>query len=557
MSSAHNPLLALIRSPRGLRSLEKQARETTRTLDNHYVAAKSLVISGAVSPLEISHENVAATVCTSTTCSVRLELIDGALSVSCDCEDGQAGLGCAHAIAVAMRSYLDVPPQANQSADWPSRSLTALRTTYFTLSPLIKDEWQQSLDQALQFSGDYDRDTRLRVSAKTAACVDALAARLQGGSDAAMVAHLAQYGFNILAWHIADTHGADSELHGEMDRLQWLHLDACKLAPPPPHALAQCLLDLELNYVLGLRLRITEFYNEILGERGQETYRQFVQSAWETVFGPQYVDTADYAAYRRRLKNLMLLFAGEDIEARIAIKSRDLTYPADFIDVINLSREAGNSERALRWAEQACGEFDIDDLRELRAECLQDLDRHDEALAIVWAEYAASPNVYRYQTLQHHAQRAERWPEWRERALDWLRERIATVALFAPNDESFRTHTGNSELVQIFLYEKDQEAAWREATQGGCDRYLWLELAKTHEKSAPEDALRIYRDEVELELENTGVRFYRRAVRHLVRMKAILKRLDDAKRFDDLIDELRQKHKRRRALLALFDEKGW
>lgn len=557
MSSAHNPLLALIRSPQGLRSLERRARETSRTLNNHYVEGKRLVIDGAVSPLEISHESIAATVCTWTTYAVRLELVDGVLSVSCDCEDGQAGCGCAHSIAVAMRSYLDVPPQVNESADWTSRSLSSVRTTYFTLSPLIKNRWQHSLDQALQFSGDYDRETRLRVSSKTAACVDALAARLQGGSDAAMVAHLAQYGFNMLAWHIADTRGADSELTGEMDRLQWLHLDACKLAPPPPHALAQCLLDLELNYVFGLGLRITEFYNEILGERGQETYRQFVQSAWESVFGPQYVDTDDYAAYRRRLKKLMLLFAGEDIEARIAIKSRDLTYPADYIDVINLSREAGNSERALHWAEQACGEFDMDSLRELQAECLQDLDRHDEALAIVWADYAARPNVYKYQYLQHHAERAERWPEWRERALDWLRERIATIALFAPNDEGFLTHTDNSDLVQIFLYENDQEAAWREAMQGGCGRWLWLELAEAREKSAPEDALRIYRDEVELELENTGARFYRRAVRHLVRMKAILKRLDELNRFDDLIDELRRKHKRRPSLLALFDEKGW
>jgi hypothetical protein len=49
----------------------------------------------------------------------------------------------------------------------------------------------------------------------------------------------------------------------------------------------------------------------------------------------------------------------------------------------------------------------------------------------------------------------------------------------------------HSQLVRIFLWEKKFEAAWNEATSGGCSNNLWLELAAKREQKHPEDALEI------------------------------------------------------------------
>lgn len=55
----------------------------------------------------------------------------------------------------------------------------------------------------------------------------------------------------------------------------------------------------------------------------------------------------------------------------------------------------------------------------------------------------------------------------------------------------------HSELVRIFLWEGNVEAAWREAKEGGCSNELWLELATGREENHPEDSLSIYEARIE------------------------------------------------------------
>lgn len=59
----------------------------------------------------------------------------------------------------------------------------------------------------------------------------------------------------------------------------------------------------------------------------------------------------------------------------------------------------------------------------------------------------------------------------------------------------------HSLLVQIFIWERDVEAAWLEAIKRDCNRSLWLELARKRKKTHPKDAIKIYKDEVETFLE--------------------------------------------------------
>ena len=55
-------------------------------------------------------------------------------------------------------------------------------------------------------------------------------------------------------------------------------------------------------------------------------------------------------------------------------------------------------------------------LREFLAMEYHRRNRHDEAMALIWAEFTESPSLERYQNLKTHADRTHEWPTWREKA---------------------------------------------------------------------------------------------------------------------------------------------
>ena len=55
----------------------------------------------------------------------------------------------------------------------------------------------------------------------------------------------------------------------------------------------------------------------------------------------------------------------------------------------------------------------------------------------------------------------------------------------------------HSTLVEIFLWEGEDEQAWQEARTGECSRPLWLRLAERRQQAHPEEALSIYQREIE------------------------------------------------------------
>jgi uncharacterized Zn finger protein len=110
-----------------------------------------------------------------------------------------------------------------------------------------------------------------------------------------------------------------------------------------------------------------------------------------------------------------------------------------------------------------------------------------------------------------------------------------------------------SELVRVFLWEGDTQTAWREATEGGCSRELWLALAASREQDYPQDAVPIYRDQVDRTLQSTGDAAYEAAVDLLGRIRDLMARLGRQAEFADYLAWLRTAHKRKRNLIKLLD----
>lgn len=114
-----------------------------------------------------------------------------------------------------------------------------------------------------------------------------------------------------------------------------------------------------------------------------------------------------------------------------------------------------------------------------------------------------------------------------------------------------------SELVHIFLWEKDPEAAWREANAGGCDEYLWTQLAAEREREHPEDALPIYRRQIEPTLSHTNNEAYRQAVELLRKIHALMKRIDQLADFETYLESVRGANKRKRNFVKMLDRAKW
>ncbi|MEN8197242.1 MAG: hypothetical protein ABFS30_12140, partial [Pseudomonadota bacterium] len=193
------------------------------------------------------------------------------------------------------------------------------------------------------------------------------------------------------------------------------------------------------------------------------------------------------------------------------------------------------------------------------ADAYQGANRKDEAMTLIWEGFADRPSLDSYRRLGMHARGAGEWPGWREKALTLIRERFAGEAA-RPSGRSkwmrppFADH---SLLVEIFLHERDPDAAWREAKDGGCSGRLWLALAKEREKTHPEDSVRIYKAHIDSLLRNTGNGVYKEAIGYLGKIRPLLASSGPEFAFQPILAEIRATHWRKRNLIKMLDGKGW
>jgi uncharacterized Zn finger protein len=242
-----------------------------------------------------------------------------------------------------------------------------------------------------------------------------------------------------------------------------------------------------------------------------------------------------------------------DVEAFVAAKSRALASSWDYLEIAKAYRKARKPEKAIERAEKGVrahpDTWDYQ-LHDFLAETYLKRGRADEAVALVWRQFEKDPWLDHYERLATFAQKAGLWPVWREKALAYLRERVGRAKGAAARP--WERDAGHSRLVEIFLWEGDGDAAWKEAQAGGCSDELWLELAKRREKKSPEDALSVYLRLAGAVTSRTGEGAYREARKHLQKAKALLERLGRPQEFAPFIAGLREANRRKRNLIRLI-----
>jgi uncharacterized Zn finger protein len=237
--------------------------------------------------------------------------------------------------------------------------------------------------------------------------------------------------------------------------------------------------------------------------------------------------------------------------------------PYGFLQIAEIYKEAGQPGRALEWAERGwrafAGSRPDERLREFLADAYHIQGRHDDAMALTWQAFADLPHFRLYERLKHDAERCGQWPDWRDKALSHIRERIAAERVPSKgqrgNASWDQSRLDHSVLVEIFLWEDDAAGAWREAEEGGCSRPLRLRLAAQRESAHPDDALAIYREQIPLVLAVASA--YHEAVKFLRKIRKLLIASGRAEEFVRDTAELRTLHRRKRNFMNLLDQEGW
>ncbi|HUS21802.1 MAG TPA: hypothetical protein VMZ66_07320 [Aeromicrobium sp.] len=130
-------------------------------------------------------------------------------------------------------------------------------------------------------------------------------------------------------------------------------------------------------------------------------------------------------------------------------------------------------------------------LDEFLCEAYHRAGRHLEAVDLAWERFQARPELATYQRLADHATKAGAWSERRSQAVAVLRQRIdaggPSVAPRRPGRGPVFEPVGASHLVEVLLWEGDDEAAWREAVEAGVPHRIWMRLANIRQDEHPND----------------------------------------------------------------------
>ena len=535
---------------------------------------------------------------------VRMWVEDDDLEFACDCPIGVDGEFCKHLVALAIawldqptgrpktrapgsgtprdrprpitmtdvRAYLDaqdhgtlvdmILAQADDDERLRQRLLT--RTAMAATAGADAGQIRRAIDQAVRVHGFVDYAGAYDYARGIHDTVDLVEGLLRDGQPAAVI-ELCEHALRRVEPAIESVDDSDGELGGLLERLQELHLAACRAAKPDPEELAARLFAWELNSEWDVFHGVAETYGDVLGVAGVVTYRRLAEAEWATVpaLKPRSEPRLSYASRRYRITSIMesLARAAGDVDELVAIKSRDLSVAHHFLEIAQVCLDAGRDDEALDWAERGVHAFPTETdnrLREFLAQLYHRRSRHDEAMDLIWAEFVEHPSLERYQLLKSHADRIDAWPAWRTRALEALRVAIVEKQRAArPIRHRWETMADGSSLVRIYLWEGQLEPAWQEAGAFGCSDALWHELAGKREPDHPADALPIYQREVNALLETKRNDGYEAAVKLLGHIRTLMIRLGGERDFPAYLASVRAAHGRKRNFAKLLDKARW
>ena len=399
--------------------------------------------------------------------------------------------------------------------------------------------------------------------------IQRLARLLDAGQPDAVI-EVAEYGLGRVAkamGEIDDSSGYFSDIVGSLEEL---HHRACVAARPDPVALGRRLFGIEVDAEWDILIDSVSRYADVLGDAGIAEIQTLAEQRWARVErrGPGEQDDERYGR-RFRITRIMERLAEHsgDMDALVAVKGRDLSMPHDWLEIAEILAEAARHDEALSWAERGVAAFaDRHDARLDEFLCLE-YERHGrpgDAITLCWTRFQHRPSLATYQRLANHASRAGRWDAHRPAAIQLLRRHVNAVRNKAASVPTaghprFRNTApqGAAALTEVLLWEGDTAGAWQEAQLGGVPNNLWLRLAEARETDHPLDAIPVYQREVESLIAYKKNQTYSEAVRRMEHINVLFVRARQVEHFNAYVADVRSRHRAKRNLMKLLDDKGW
>ncbi len=252
-----------------------------------------------------------------------------------------------------------------------------------------------------------------------------------------------------------------------------------------------------------------------------------------------------------------------DVEAEVAIHVKNISSGYDYLKIAELYALHKNSDKAVEWAEKGLKSFSKQPdgrLRKFLAKEYHRLERHDEAMALIWGEFVDNPSLDNFKSLKTHAEITTSWPEWRNKCLEHIhlgiqKAKVAKPRSYNSTDYLWEQSRNSSTLVELYLWEKDANAAWKQAQTDGANTQLWHQLAEMREKTHPADAAAAYRKIVFETVSRGDNDSYREAVKLLGKIQSLMKEAKVQDRFSVYLEEVRATFKSKRNFIKLLDAK--
>ncbi len=538
-----------------------------------FARGKSYHASGAAQLLAIEPRRVLATVSGTGDYTVALTGRGAAIGGKCSCPAFADSGFCKHMVAVALAANAAIGDEEAGGIGALARIrvyLKAKGTDALTEMVLELAERDPALFRKLDMAaaakqeGGKALETRLRkaldsatrtggfvdwreAASWAAGVEDALdtIAGLTADSRAGLALELAERAIDRIESGMNEIDDSSGHCGALLERARDIHLAAARTSRPNPVDLARKLFVREMKDGYDTFHRAAKHYADVLDDEGLAEYRRLAAAAWQKLpprmAGPK--EKYEYSRDYSQLKSILDFFAERDgdIDARIALRTKDLSSSWSYYQLAEFCRSQGRKEEALKWAEDGLWLFEdgrVDErLLFLVADLLSKARRKPDAETHLWRAFEKQPSLEIYQRLRKLGGKATC-----ARAVTCLEARSA-------KEQTSRWHHPADLLVRILMEERLFDAAWKAVRKHGASMGVKETLAKKSEAAFPREALEVYGERVGQLAEGGGNSAYQEAAQLVARMAQLRSKAEQAA----YIAELRARFRRKRNFMKLLD----
>ena len=408
----------------------------------------------------------------------------------------------------------------------------------------LESSLRKAIDNATQIRDFIEYRAAAGWAAGVDEALDTLA-DLATGERAGLVFALAAHSIDRLEQAIESIDDSDGYCGGLLERARDIHVAAADAARPEPLALARDLFAREMGDGYGIFEGAVALYADALGDAGLAEYRRLADEAWAAL-PPRLGEAPGHrepSEGYRRLAEILDFFAERDgdIEARIALRAKDLSSPGGYLQLAEFCLSQGRAKEALSHAEEGLWVFQ-DGRQDERillfaVGLLTKAGRKVDAEAHLRRAFDKAPSLRLYAPLRKLGGKAGH-----DYAVKSLESRLAGQGRASwgyPADL----------LIQILMDEALFEDAWAAVSRHGASPGLKDALARSSEGAYPRKALAIYIERVDQLAGGGGDPAYTEAVA-LIRHMAALRSAGEQATY---VADLKVRFGRRRNFMKLLE----